>query len=333
MNKSMTPKYYCSSEIFTNEMSKLKDIPVMAAHECEFTSSFVKLIDLNERSFFLKRSSSGELGCFLNACPHRWARLVDSSFQGKDLICKYHGLDFSKDSCEKKLIKKELFQIGKVVLLGNDTSLKLSNVDLVKEVALISEGFKRHVGQIKLEIAANWKIVVENTLESVHVKYVHPNFPKIETNNKDFRYFEDGSSSWTPKVLDKSPLDRFFYSNSETHGKYSILHLFPLSFISTVNGISSSLVRLNPLKVDKTEIVIDIYVENMKNEKIREAIEHQIYEATKKIFEEDKEVCELAQRGALSLHLENIETTMDLWPSESRIGNFHNFYHQLLMSR
>jgi hypothetical protein len=71
----------------------------------------------------------------------------------------------------------------------------------------------------------------------------------------------------------------------------------------------------------------------MKNEKIREAIEHQIYEATKKIFEEDKEVCELAQRGALSLYLESIETTMDLWPSESRIGNFHNFYHQLLMSR
>lgn len=327
MNELTNPIHYCSENIFLKEIELLKTLPKLVAHQCEFSLPAIKLIGLDQKSFFMKKDSKNQLSCFLNTCPHRWATLVEESSQtNQDLICKYHGLNFSKASCENKLIKENIFQIGGLVFINGLYILNNLENNLVEKALLISNNFKNYVGHVKLKINANWKIIVENTLESVHVRYVHPNFPKVDTKDLNFEYYKDGSSSWSPRILEESPLGKIFTTDPATYGKYSIIHFFPLSFISTVNGISSSLVRLNPLKYNETEMYIDIYTQDFKTDKIKTVVENQIYEATKKIFEEDKQVCELAQQGTTNLYYNNSQIRMDLWPSESRIQNFHRFY-------
>lgn len=65
----------------------------------------------------------------------------------------------------------------------------------------MSNNFGKLIDINEIEITSNWRIVVENTLESYHVALIHSEtFQKLGVSGLDFA-FSENHSSWDAEVL------------------------------------------------------------------------------------------------------------------------------------
>lgn len=145
------------------------------------------------RPLLLRREASG-IRCFLNVCPHRFAKLTDKSWGcSTSLKCGYHGWEFDGCSGATRRIPDapafrplEKGQLGLTpvrvevcgglvfVSLGQPSEpahAQLAECDLDPLVHTSRHGA---LGRKVSRLAVNWKVAVENTLESYHVAEVHP---------------------------------------------------------------------------------------------------------------------------------------------------------------
>lgn len=130
---------------------------------------------------------------FLNVCPHRLAMLTTAPRGNMPTLkCQYHGWEFAPDGATRRIPDAPAFrplergQFGLVrlatELCGQLVFVRLSSdgpsLDdcLGAEGPLMREAFARHNTQIcswTRIVDANWKVVLENNLESYHVECVH----------------------------------------------------------------------------------------------------------------------------------------------------------------
>lgn len=136
----------------------------------------------------------GQIRAFLNICPHRFAKLCNNScgHAGDRLVCQYHGWEFSEDGNTKRIPDARSFRplrsgelglrplrcetIGGYVFVNlNETAESLR--DWLGPIADVLETRTGEHASFCFardwEIAANWKVTVENSLESYHVSMVH----------------------------------------------------------------------------------------------------------------------------------------------------------------
>ncbi|MDZ4683989.1 MAG: aromatic ring-hydroxylating dioxygenase subunit alpha [Planctomycetaceae bacterium] len=151
-------------------------------------------IELHGRPLIVWRTDSG-IKTFLNVCTHRFSTLTDKphgSCPGH-LKCQYHGWEYDGDGNTCKIPDAQSFRPLKKGELGlreyrTETVGQLIFVTLsadappVREylgnemVALCERWFSpqhRLTLVSDLDLACNWKIVVENVLESYHIACVH----------------------------------------------------------------------------------------------------------------------------------------------------------------
>ena len=146
------------------------------------------------------RDRSGAVRAFHNVCSHRGVRLVTEPERHRaSLRCPYHswtyGLDGSlirtphaggwdTDSCPA-LDRSELGLVPVRLAVWNDLLfVDLSGTAPPFETLLapLDERWSaydfsgmRHAASWTLEVRANWKLAIENFLESYHLPWVHPN--------------------------------------------------------------------------------------------------------------------------------------------------------------
>ncbi len=156
------------------------------------SGDFVTLELLDEP--VLVRNCDGEIRAFQNVCAHRHAMLT-SAPRGTSprLRCQYHGWEYDADGCSLRIPDAKSFApLGKgseqlrrfraatcgqlvfVSLAAHGPSLR----EALGEVtwALVETAFSddyRLTATWTTEHAANWKVPVENALESYHVPEVH----------------------------------------------------------------------------------------------------------------------------------------------------------------
>lgn len=154
---------------------------------------------------FFVRGDDGGLRAFQNVCPHRGARLVCENKTGaKRLTCPYHAWAYYLDGRLASRPYFDGFESGVERSAGDAEDVKLFpvrmetwngailvNIDgkapdldlyleaLNRETAPYDLAQMRYAKAISTEFDSNWKLTVENWLDSYHVFIVHPTLNKM----------------------------------------------------------------------------------------------------------------------------------------------------------
>ena len=142
----------------------------------------------------LVRNFGGEICAFLNACTHRHCLLThETRGTSPTLVCQYHGWEYLKDGRTGHIPDAQSFK----PLPGGPECLRKFRTETRGPLVFVSlnddaPNLTDHLGRLlnvcdefpaarwrqsdhwQYDFAANWKIPVENTIESYHVPTVHP---------------------------------------------------------------------------------------------------------------------------------------------------------------
>ncbi|HEX8967977.1 MAG TPA: Rieske 2Fe-2S domain-containing protein, partial [Chloroflexota bacterium] len=131
----------------------------------------------------LFRSDAGDLGLVAERCPHRGASLAYAIPEDDGLRCAYHGWKFSRlgrcleqpaepdTSTFKYRVQIPAYpvqQMGGLIwaYLGPDPAPLLPRYDL-----FVRDDLDREIGITRLP--CNWLQIMENSLDPVHLEYLH----------------------------------------------------------------------------------------------------------------------------------------------------------------
>lgn len=173
--------------------------PVTTTNQIRRPGDFVTF-DLLGQSILL-RNMDGELCAFLNVCPHRHSRLTEKPCGNSEkLKCQYHGWEFNSDghtgkipdarafrpwdrenSCLRKFRVETCGEIVFVCLSDSAPSLREFIGPLWDrwEWSFGGGGDFRFASVWEQDFDCNWKVILENSLESYHIPQVHPKTFKI----------------------------------------------------------------------------------------------------------------------------------------------------------
>lgn len=150
-------------------------------------------IDLLDRPLLL-RNFDGEYRCFVNVCAHRHALLThEPRGHAPRLVCQYHGWEYDKDGRTGRIPDARCFrpwdrENAHLARVRTETCGELIFACLDDEApglldhlgpygslfAAASSSPYRQAWTADRTYGANWKIVVENSLESYHLPLMHP---------------------------------------------------------------------------------------------------------------------------------------------------------------
>ena len=224
---------------------------------------------------------NGQICAFDNVCSHRFAELKGAGRGNGALRCPYHGWtydctglpyaipkrprfdDLTEDKLEcLKLSSWQVECVGDFVFvkyaktsaqsleefLGSEISQLLKN---------ISEAKSECIDINAIHLNCNWKIAVENTLESYHVGFIHPTtFHKLGANGEDFS-FESHHSRWNARLSEatKTKWDKaahIFESRLFHVSGYLHQYIFPNLTIASTYGNSFSIQIFDPESAEFT---------------------------------------------------------------------------------
>ncbi len=256
------------------------------------------------------RDLEGTLRAFYNVCRHRGGPLATADGCGRVLKCGYHGWTYQLDGTLRGVPHWNLVELfdradyGLVSLRAEAwDGLVFVHLDpqappLVEVFGPIADRIAplrlerlRFHKRVTYEVAANWKVYVENYLEGYHVPVVHPELVKLY----DFSSYETKvSRHW---ILQKSSLsteDHLYGAGG--HAWYYCV--FPNFMLNILPGrLQTNLVV--PLAADRCRVEFEYFYAETKSDEARRRIQDDL-EFADRVQEEDIEICEHVQRGLAS---------------------------------
>jgi Rieske 2Fe-2S family protein len=217
MQRTLPSSAYLSREAFEKERERIFAREWFCAAREEalpLPGDFLK-VDVAGESVLLVRTRSGDLRGFYNVCRHRGSRIVIDDplpsaeapgamgrFRGS-MVCPYHGwtyglagelraAPFLTESDGLRREELSLHPVG-VDTWGGFVFVHLSPVEataggrtLASQLGSIVEGTARYplaelrtALRITYDVAANWKVIVENYNECYHCGPVHPELCEV----------------------------------------------------------------------------------------------------------------------------------------------------------
>jgi Rieske 2Fe-2S family protein len=353
---------YVSRDVYEQERERIwwGDWICLGRTEEVATAGDYIVRDVAGESIFITRNDAGELHGFYNVCSHRGTKFLDDEPSGghakKAFVCPYHAWTYDLDGRligtpnvkEDEHFDRSEFPLHQVAV---DSYAGFLFVNLAREprplIAALTDGaesitaFERfkmeelRVGvRIVYEVAANWKIVVENYNECLHCPQIHPELVKVvplfrfgevwdEETRDDGNWMMEGASSFTangkselPKLPDLLPDDYVMY-----YGSYEfpnlLLNLHPdcvMYYIGLPKGPSHTTVVSEYLF--RPETIADPKL--FKPEPVVEFWD--------RISKQDWEVCARAQTGVGSRAF-----TTGIYPRQDRfLYNFNEEWRQVM---
>ncbi|UBM57668.1 aromatic ring-hydroxylating dioxygenase subunit alpha [Marinilongibacter aquaticus] len=276
----------------------------------------------------------GELKAFHNVCTHRF-NIIKSDKRGNGpLACPYHNWNYNKDGIPFGIpLKREFQGLDKdslqelclpqfnLEICGKFVFVNVSNSapplkDFLGETWAVLEEISGMVGR-KVEYheipnKANWKILIENTLEGYHIASVHPTtFYKQGFNLKsavDFDIQGDHSSMLLhldPKAEENKKRERFHkLIKDRPFQPKGFFHqlVFPNLSIGSLFGVTVYIGTIQAVSATESIFAYDLYETNLGegqllDEAISEVVRYSSIEFTRTTLAEDKEICEHVQEG------------------------------------
>lgn len=357
MKALIKPYEYFEKEVFQKEKVNLfSEIWNFVG----FTSDFAEINDfvvsnLSETPVVIQ-NVKGTIKAFKNVCSHRHSLIQTADKGNRPLMCPYHGwayndkgvpfgipkkpfFGFTKDELEcLKLQEYSVETCGTLVFLkvkSDEISLQEYLGDFYSEVEAMSTNFGKLIDVNEIEITSNWKIVIENTLESYHVALIHSEtFQKLGASGLDFT-FSKNNSSWDAAVLlqenegKQEKVHRPFQARDYKIDGYKHLILFPNVLISSTYGVSFNLSHIIPIDEDRTLFKSYVFITKKEaSEKvniIEKMYEDSLIDFNRKVFNEDKAICQQVQKGVKFSSYDG-----ELSQEEERVLHFQEQYKEYL---
>jgi phenylpropionate dioxygenase-like ring-hydroxylating dioxygenase large terminal subunit len=329
MFSNITPKYYFDSDIFEREKHEIfKNNWIFVCFKQDL---------LNNNDFVTKtvggvpivvQNINNEIKAFMNVCSHRFSTLQTSERGNRALFCPYHGWAYNKEGkptgipkrplfkefseqelCDLKLKEYSLDYCGDLVFVHINTpniSLKESLGDFFDEIQNLFNDQLQLVDTNKINIKSNWKVVVENTLESYHVNLVHSDtFKKLGAKGLDFA-FTNKHSKWDAELAlheddaKLSKIHNLFSNRLLKKDGYSHYIVFPNLLISTSYGISFNFSIIDPISANDTAFTSYVFLSKPKKESgIYDMYKQSLVQFNRQVFDEDTVICEEVQKGVI----------------------------------
>lgn len=377
------PSSYCDSEAFASEWERIflrnwlfaGDVRQLPNHQD------YRLVEFGGHSVIVQ-NFNGAIKAFSNVCSHRFARIHAAPVGNRELRCPYHGWIYNGEGlpyaiprkpliaeitpetlCEYRLSRWHVQALGPLLFIkkehpGEDVpvdDLGRQFADYAAPLAAMAEACGELVEQTEHVVRANWKIVVENTLEGYHVDCVHPETigklgmaglstaPKGEApdparqKGSSFTFAGQNSavfSALNPEVTARMDRTyRFLANRPQPLEGYRHYYCFPSFVCASTRGESFSLQRILPIDEETTQLTSFLYATAGLGElsKMDAALRKQFYlsaaELVRAIFAEDIGICEEVQHGIRHAHGRGV-----LSDEEERICRFHEAYQAALAS-
>jgi len=326
---------YTSQAVYDDERERLffeRWLCIGRADEVPTSGSFL-VRDVAGESVLVLRNRAGELRAFYNVCAHRGTRLLDEEpgcgSVGKVIKCPYHAWSYDLDGRlvatpnvqEDEAFDRSDYPLHPVavdehagflfVSLAADppplrTSLLDSN-ETITDFERYRLGELRLARRLRYDVAANWKIVVENYNECLHCPTIHPELVQVVPLYRKGEVWDgetrdggnemvDGATSFT--VTGASDLPKFPGLLPEDYGMYYGVFQFPNLMVNLhPDAVMAYLVY--PKGPDRTLVLSEFYARP-------EAMEapgfdlSPVIDLWDLISRQDWAVCERAQLGVAS---------------------------------
>jgi len=326
---------YTSSAVYDEERERVwysAWICVGRSEEIAAAGDYL-VCDVAGESIFVVRNRHGQVRAFYNVCAHRGTKLLDDEpacgHVGKAFKCPYHAWSYDLDGQllgtpnvhEDELFERSAYPLHAVAV---DEYAGFVFVSLATEPAPLPIALRdsnetitdfdryrmadlRVARRIMYEVAANWKIVVENYNECLHCPNIHPELVQVVPL---YRYGEvwdgetrdggnemrDGATSFT--ATGQSDLPKLPGLLAEDYGMYYGVFQFPNLMVNLhPDAVMSYLVY--PRGPDRTTVVSEFLFrpETIASPSFRP---EPVIELWDLISRQDWAVCERAQLGVSS---------------------------------
>ncbi len=187
-------EFYCPHTLALERHTLFIDTPqpVAFSGEIPVPGSYLALQVL-DIPVLLTRDETGTLRAFINACSHRGAPVATGSGQARSLVCPFHGWAYAMDGALRGRPENDCFSTPReacsltplavsenlgivVVAISVDVSAHAVDNALV-EISAHLDGFGlqhyRALERRQFDVAANWKLVSDLSLESYHFQTLH----------------------------------------------------------------------------------------------------------------------------------------------------------------
>jgi len=263
MAPGLTPQRYGMPPWHDDDVKRLKQA---AWHLIATTSQLARAGDYVAETILgipvVVRRFEDQLIGFRNVCAHRHCQLVDEGTGcSNELKCRYHGWHYGSDGKTRRIpgatnfpkFDREVHRLETfdVQCIGQLVFVKLSVAaptldqwlgplaDTLTQ-ATSSSDWTQNLN-CRLDYEADWKIVVEGTLESYHLDEVHPKtFGTDPGEQGTVHIINDGSTAFE---TDTRPLDDFEaislrWLTGDFDRTYRHIHLFPNLMISLTDTMT-----------------------------------------------------------------------------------------------
>lgn len=332
MRPRISARHYHDADIYREELLKLFGRVwnfVGLTTDLERDEDYV-VADLGGDSVVVQ-NFGGELRAFRNVCSHRFSRIRGDSCGNGPLRCPYHGWQYNKEGIPHIIPKRPRFDdldqdtleslrleswsvetCGKFVFVrkgGDGPGLADYLGSAHTTLERVSEALGERIDQNEMVVRANWKITVENTLESYHVGFIHTEtFQKLGLSG--FNFGLDGPhTSWSAPLADKmdarmQKLNAVLASRPMHLPGYFHQLIFPNLTIATTYGTSFSIQLFRPLGPGETQFTSHVFATvlgtppNDLTAQIAASLNQSVKEFNRAVFEEDRVICDQVQLGA-----------------------------------
>lgn len=328
---SLPPGIYHDQQIYDLELERLfrQDWICIGRHaEMPNPGDFITR-DIIDSPVFVIRQRDGSVKAFANVCPHRAARLLEGSGHVSRISCPYHSWTFDADgqligapfmnetpgfdmsSCRLRELSCESWE-GFVYVSLSDSAPSFTNSmaglgELVKDFRM---GDYVSVFEHEESWSANWKVLVENFMDTYHIHRVHKDSFARYGSSEDITHLYPGDDACTYQLIQESDDRKSVYAHAENtwlkgddRYKTYVANIFPSHVIQLQPDLLWYLSIL-PQGVDQLSIrwAVSIPAEILDNAPSRDdAIEEQM-SLIHQVNSEDRSIVENVFKTTASPH-------------------------------
>lgn len=334
---AVLPDWYRSKSHFdgTERASIFQQCWIFACLRLELAETRNVCCTIGSKSVVVQRNKDGEPRAYLNVCSHRQAQLCEpGSSNTGPLRCPYHGWVYDRDGIPVGIPQKHAFvqvvaephqfrlmefaceSAGEFVfvrLSSEGPSLREYLGGQYDFLLKASQGMTGVLDEFRKDVPANWKVLIENSLEGYHVPAVHSgSFMQIDGMDRAEAApqfcFSDELHSHLEHAADATWVQRFARMESKIglwpwrFEHYTHHLIFPNLTVTSFMGYSFHVQRFEPTQVDRTTVhsrTVGVEFRNATaaGTKMIEHIHADGHAFTRKVFDEDAGICRKVQAG------------------------------------
>ena len=366
---SPLPDWYRSSAHFEGpeRAAIFESCWVFAGLRLELAESRHLCCTIGSKSIVLQSDKDGVPRAYLNVCSHRQAQLCEpGTVQAGPLRCPYHGWVYDRQGVPVGIPQKQAFPqvvaeptrfrltefacetVGQFIFVrlpSNGPTLRDYLGSQYDFLLRASQSMSGVLDEFRKGVPANWKVLIENSLEGYHVPAVHSGtFMEIDGMDRAEsapRFFlEDELHSHLEHEADKQWLARFSRMESKIgrwpwrFEHYTHHLIFPNLTVTSFMGYSFHIQRFEPTApasttVHSRTVGVELSSGNAAGAKMMEHIYADGHAFTHKVFDEDAGICRRVQAGIEQA----VRSPVLGLGIEDRVAHFQNAYSRSLLGR